>query len=309
MIGWMIVYILAMPVFSLGLPLYAFWHMDDFTWGNTRLITGEHGRQVVITDEGKFDPDSIPKKRWEEFQAELWEAQTMLEGSHAGDDLHSEVSGYSYATRSMRPAMNMGVASGAAPSIYSGTIGISGSSLPPSRPMSQFEVRGHSIAPYIPQVDYARSRMSVAPSETFHDRRSHVSGGQSSTAELQMVDFTEQPSDDMLLNEIRDVLRTADLMTVTKKTVKLELERRFDCDLSNRRAYIGSGEFESARWCSRRYNANHSDSHGSRLIWTIMRSLCTNTCELSETVWVCVIYLMCYSWTLLGSMHQFPEIY
>ena len=74
MIGWMIIYILAMPVFSLAIPLYSFWHMNDFSWGNTRLITGEKGKQVVISDEGKFDPDSIPHKKWEDYQAELWDA-------------------------------------------------------------------------------------------------------------------------------------------------------------------------------------------------------------------------------------------
>ncbi|KAK5673914.1 Chitin synthase, class 8, partial [Elasticomyces elasticus] len=71
MIGWMIIYIIALPIFSLALPLYSFWNMDDFSWGNTRVITGESGRKVIISDEGKFDPDSIPKKKWDEYQAEL----------------------------------------------------------------------------------------------------------------------------------------------------------------------------------------------------------------------------------------------
>ena len=52
MIGWMIIYILAIPIFSFGLPLYSFWHMDDFSWGNTRIVTGEKGRKIVISDEG-----------------------------------------------------------------------------------------------------------------------------------------------------------------------------------------------------------------------------------------------------------------
>jgi chitin synthase len=111
MIGWMILYILAIPVFSFGLPLYSFWHMDDFTWGNTRVVTGEKGRKVVITDEGKFDPESIPKKKWEEYQAELWEAQTSR-------DDRSEISGISYGTK-YQPAP------------------MSEYNLPPSRPMSQ----------------------------------------------------------------------------------------------------------------------------------------------------------------------------
>ena len=32
-----LVYILAIPVFSFFLPLYSFWKMDDFSWGSTRL--------------------------------------------------------------------------------------------------------------------------------------------------------------------------------------------------------------------------------------------------------------------------------
>ena len=39
-IGWMIIYILAMPLYSFYLPLYSFWQMDDFTWGNTRVVVG-----------------------------------------------------------------------------------------------------------------------------------------------------------------------------------------------------------------------------------------------------------------------------
>ncbi|KAI8853639.1 chitin synthase-domain-containing protein [Chytridium lagenaria] len=41
--GWMIIYILATPLFSFYLPLYAFWHFDDFTWGNTRIVMTEGG--------------------------------------------------------------------------------------------------------------------------------------------------------------------------------------------------------------------------------------------------------------------------
>ncbi len=36
-IGWMIIYILAMPIYGFFVPLYSFWHFDDFTWGNTRV--------------------------------------------------------------------------------------------------------------------------------------------------------------------------------------------------------------------------------------------------------------------------------
>ena len=49
-----------------------------------------------------------------------------------------------------------------------------------------------------------------------------------------------QPSDDALLAEIRDILRTADLMTVTKKSVVRTLEQRFGVGLESRKLYIGS---------------------------------------------------------------------
>jgi chitin synthase len=192
MVGWMIIYILAMPVFSLGLPLYAFWHMDDFSWGNTRIVTGEKGRKVVISDEGKFDPSSIPKKKWEEYQAELWDAQTQ-------QDDRSEVSGISYGTRSFHPPA----------SEYA---------FPASR-LSQME------------LNRLGSRLSFPHSD--------MAGG---NADMEMADLSGAlPSDDSLLAEIRDILKTADLMSVTKKSVKLELERRFNVNLDSKRAYINSG--------------------------------------------------------------------
>lgn len=48
MIGWMIFYILAIPVFSFLLPLYSFWRMDDFSWGQTRLVLGEAGKKLLV---------------------------------------------------------------------------------------------------------------------------------------------------------------------------------------------------------------------------------------------------------------------
>lgn len=183
MIGWMIIYILATPIFAFGLPLYAFWHMDDFSWGNTRIVTGEKGQKVVVSDEGKFDPASIPKKKWDEYQAEMWEQHTMR-------DDRSEISGFSYATKRF-----MGSAS-VAGSEYGG--------MPPSRPMSHLD---------LPRFGNG-SRMSLAPS------------GYGGYDNMEMANLN-LPSDDAILAEIRDILASSDLMTITKKAVKQELERRY----------------------------------------------------------------------------------
>lgn len=67
-VGWMIIYILAFPIYSLALPLYSFWKQDDFSWGNTRVVIGEQGtKQVLTTDDEIFDPKAIPMMRWDEY--------------------------------------------------------------------------------------------------------------------------------------------------------------------------------------------------------------------------------------------------
>lgn len=67
-IGWMIIYILAFPVYSFILPIYSFWNQDNFTWGNTRIVVGEKGnKQVVAVDDEGFDPRSIPLQRWDDY--------------------------------------------------------------------------------------------------------------------------------------------------------------------------------------------------------------------------------------------------
>ncbi|KAK9762980.1 hypothetical protein K7432_010757 [Basidiobolus ranarum] len=35
-IAWMLIYLVALPVWNFILPVYAYWHFDDFSWGETR---------------------------------------------------------------------------------------------------------------------------------------------------------------------------------------------------------------------------------------------------------------------------------
>ena len=68
-IGWMILYILAIPVFSFVLPIYSFWNMDDFKWGATRTLKTEGGKEIELeADTEIFEPCSIKRlsiKDWE----------------------------------------------------------------------------------------------------------------------------------------------------------------------------------------------------------------------------------------------------
>jgi hypothetical protein len=36
---WMFIYLAALPIWNFVLPVYSFWHFDDFSWGETRFVT------------------------------------------------------------------------------------------------------------------------------------------------------------------------------------------------------------------------------------------------------------------------------
>ncbi|KAL0574932.1 Chitin synthase, class 3 [Marasmius crinis-equi] len=76
-IGWMLVYLLSLPIWNGILPAYAFWHFDDFSWGQTRKIAGDKGGNHG-DKEGEFDSTHIIMKRWAEFERERrWKSGTQ----------------------------------------------------------------------------------------------------------------------------------------------------------------------------------------------------------------------------------------
>ncbi|KAL0253811.1 hypothetical protein I308_101188 [Cryptococcus tetragattii IND107] len=84
LIGWMLVYILAFPVWSVFLPIYSFWSMDDFSWGNTRKVVGEGNQKtVVIEDDEPFNEGMIPYRTFKEYEWNAWEAASLHSESPA----------------------------------------------------------------------------------------------------------------------------------------------------------------------------------------------------------------------------------
>ncbi|KAI8877989.1 glycosyltransferase family 2 protein [Backusella circina FSU 941] len=67
---WMIIYICALPVWNLVLPLYSYWHFDDFSWGATRVVVGEQKGDSHDASEGTFDSSRLIMKKWEDWEAE-----------------------------------------------------------------------------------------------------------------------------------------------------------------------------------------------------------------------------------------------
>ncbi len=67
---WMFLYLLALPIWNFVLPVYAFWHFDDFSWGATRQVHGEtkgsHGHESGATD-SKLS-EVIPLRKWADWE-------------------------------------------------------------------------------------------------------------------------------------------------------------------------------------------------------------------------------------------------
>ncbi|KAJ3310465.1 hypothetical protein HDU76_003367, partial [Blyttiomyces sp. JEL0837] len=78
-IAWMLIYLLALPIWNFLLPIYAFWHFDDFTWGETRKVEGELKGDDHGVKEGRFDASAVVLKRWEDWERERRFLNAMAE--------------------------------------------------------------------------------------------------------------------------------------------------------------------------------------------------------------------------------------
>ncbi|KAJ7078916.1 glycosyltransferase family 2 protein [Mycena belliarum] len=64
---WMLIYLIALPVWNFLLPVYAFWHFDDFSWGETRKVEGEQKDKGHGDGDGTASP-AVPLRRWEDWE-------------------------------------------------------------------------------------------------------------------------------------------------------------------------------------------------------------------------------------------------
>lgn len=206
--------------------------------GSTRVAQGEGGKTVIISDEGRYDPRSIPKRKWEEYQADMWVRGDGAAPSEvsSGTNRHSMRTSMFVPTVDQRgrfsrvldqqnfydnPPMRENRSPGRSPLARESFVGDLSVALPPRLGGDVLEMQEAPIHP----SQRASRVMSVAGQE-----RPGSMGGNIPPVGL--------PSDEQLLAEIRRMLESADLMTVTKKDVKLYLERVFGVPLDVRREYI-----------------------------------------------------------------------
>ncbi|KAI9101861.1 chitin synthase-domain-containing protein [Phlyctochytrium arcticum] len=241
-IVWMLIYMLSLPVFSFYIPLYSFWHFDDFSWGNTRVVRDEYksklrgGRtRVVDVEPGKFDERLVPMRKWDENRlgkrASYWDpaglAAMEADGELAMENPNaSRLSVHSYTSRAAGPyALTIPPASALDESEW-----LNGARSPTS-PTSPPAASIHGgYTPHIPTYAASyRSSSSYAPSVNTPDSEhpNHSSRPLSAA--------TMYPPSMTLETEIRHYLAAADLMTVTKKQVRDEMSALFGIDMLARR--------------------------------------------------------------------------
>ncbi|KAK8853481.1 chitin synthase 1 [Kwoniella newhampshirensis] len=67
-VAWMACYLIALPIWNFVLPVYSFWHFDDFSWGETRRVEGEIRSKGHDDKTAVFDGTTIPLRRWEDWE-------------------------------------------------------------------------------------------------------------------------------------------------------------------------------------------------------------------------------------------------
>ncbi|KAI8047960.1 chitin synthase-domain-containing protein [Gilbertella persicaria] len=314
-IGWMFFYIFSLPFTSFILPIYSFWHFDDFSWGNTRVVVGDQQRKIIVTDEEKFDEKMIPMKKWSVYEQELWEmgshasgqtgmtgntyssynkggivppgydARSQYSGSVAGGDfdyyrdskigekLGRNTRQSSYAYNTAGPGSVVGSEYGSNNMIPMGDYGNRSmmATPPPGMPMRPMS---YASADYMSQIqpmmgpNMYNNPMSFdpntmgAPSPAFNQGQrnssfdhvstfsSHMINQQPAEYDIPMGNVSQVsvppmmpagfPADDEILHEIRNILATADLMSITKKQVREQLSQIFGCDMSFKKEFINS---------------------------------------------------------------------
>lgn len=170
--------------------------------GNTRVVVGEKGGKKQILDEEPFDPASIPMKKWGDYEQEVWEKESAVTGMSSSKSYQSGT----YNPSTVPSMKGAGGAFNANPPLYA----ISHSSMDPmkqqSRPISMAtEISVNGSQPQYPDPSNPQIHL---------------------------------PVDEQIVQQIRSILATADLMTVTKKQVRDALSSFFQVDMMYKKEFI-----------------------------------------------------------------------
>ncbi|MCJ1282234.1 hypothetical protein MMC26_001557 [Xylographa opegraphella] len=268
-IGWMIIYILAFPIYSFVLPIYSFWKQDDFSWGNTRIVIGEKGsKQIIAMEDDGFDPRSVPLQRWDDYAVmnslpgrrgmsgamEKQYQDAYVDNDYEMDDIHSTYSSVKPASTILTGFPNQAPAymppMSPAPfgnlNRYSTLSNLTRYKDQPIYQQPRLQSMGGFTEPYRDNVYGPRVTMPAMQSNDnliamqsppMRQNRSPL-GGYSASRPMSTVDFrglSSGPDDIAITEAIRSCLAEVDLDSVTKKQVRALVEQRLQTELNGER--------------------------------------------------------------------------
>ncbi|TIC40573.1 hypothetical protein E3Q08_03710, partial [Wallemia mellicola] len=248
-VGWMLIYLISYPLWSFYLPLYSFWHFDDFGWGSTRVVIGEKGHtKIVATDEEPFDESQLPLKTFDDYEQELY---TKTNGSNPFSDargMSSTISDFQFPP----PQANMNM-----PRPYS-TYTLATNNLMPNNPyaptpspynppgLAPSRMSRMSFNPYASM--YGMSEQQLLPQS--HSQSQFGFGMPTPQSDVQTASrpasaaystSLSDPTDDNILMSLRQYLATTPLMQVTKRTAREHIAERYpEVDIENKKDFINS---------------------------------------------------------------------
>ncbi|KAK1518193.1 chitin synthase [Colletotrichum paranaense] len=270
-IGWMIIYILAFPIYNFALPIYSFWNQDNFSWGNTRIVIGEKGmKKLIAVDDEGFDPRSIPLQRWDDYAmmnnlpgrrgGYMEKADMGYDDQYEMDEIRSVYSSVRQGSVLTGMNRNNHYVPPQSPAPFGGMARASGATSPyhqdqhMANRQSMVSLGAHDIhrgqTPYQdfpssrPSVSNLRGQASVSPGLGVGNNRSQSAlginrqqaGAAQSTSSFDFQRGNMQgPDDGMIIDAIQGVLREVDLDTVTKKQVRALVEQRLQTGLVGER--------------------------------------------------------------------------
>ncbi|OUM68725.1 glycosyltransferase family 2 protein, partial [Piromyces sp. E2] len=228
-IGWIVIYILAMPIFSMFIPLYSFWHFDDFSWGNTRRILGENGKVKLTGDEESDDLiEDIPTKLWSEYEKELNDA--LIEAEKNGNSSDSNTYRNSLGPTEMMSAYD--------PTQYGGGLNPYAGSVVNAPTYAGSAYAGSAYVGSVVDGPTYGYPMQGASEVNGSSEWLLAHNNRDSMAMSSEVDESFNISDEMIMAEVRKIIDNSDLMCITKKKVREEVSEHFGVDLSRRRDFI-----------------------------------------------------------------------
>ena len=249
MVGYLMIYILAIPVYSFALPLHAFWNMDKFSWYVKFESILTAGVPPVSLKEKEVKPSSSPTKvdlipapfrnvNGTNINLKTWAITTSQEAEvSSGSGRQSVRTSMFVPTVDQRGRFSRAIDQ---QNFYDNPPRTADNRSPGRSPLGRESFVGGD--PYITLPAHLGGEVLEMQEAPIHPSQ-RLSRPFSSTTSLDPSKLFAGtvpglPSDEQLLAEIKRMLENADLMSVTKKDVKLHLERVFGVPLDVRREYI-----------------------------------------------------------------------